>query len=135
MKDIVKLGGKILPSVPVDGNESRDTVVVDEKTGRAVRNGPIFVVSHPREFRKPNYLMALATGELFNTHLIGFCCAHARSYLNICFIFYMCRRHIGALPVDRGLQRQQQAAPCGAVPVAVRLLRAACLQHLLFSAL
>lgn len=62
IKDISKLGGKILSTVPVDGNESRDEVEVDEKSGRAARKGPIYVVSHPREFRKPNYLMALATG-------------------------------------------------------------------------
>lgn len=48
----------------MDGNESRDDIEVDEKTGRASRKGPIYVVSHPREFRKPNYLMALATGQL-----------------------------------------------------------------------
>lgn len=49
--------------MPVEGNETRDDIEIDEKTGRAARKGPIYVVSHPREFRKPNYLMALATGK------------------------------------------------------------------------
>ena len=62
-KDITKRGGTILPSVPVDGNESQhDPIVLDEKTGEAGVKGPVVVISHPGEFRKPNYLMALTTG-------------------------------------------------------------------------
>jgi hypothetical protein len=35
--------------------------VLAGKTGQRVRKGCVVVVSHPKEFRKPNYLLALAT--------------------------------------------------------------------------
>lgn len=63
MKEIAKRGGVILDSAPLDGNENMYDRVTEEKTGLAHIRGPVHVVSHPREFRKPNYLMALATGE------------------------------------------------------------------------
>lgn len=64
VKEISRRGGSILPSAPIDGNENMHDRLVDEKTGRTYTRGPVHVVSHPREFRKPNYLLALATGEL-----------------------------------------------------------------------
>lgn len=63
VKEINKRGGVILPSAPLDGNENMHDRVTDEKTGAVHIRGPVHVISHPREFRKPNYLMALATGE------------------------------------------------------------------------
>jgi hypothetical protein len=59
----------VLSSVPADGNDSRDEVVSvvpqgpGGHGGDGQRKGCVIVVSHPKEFRKPNYLLALATGE------------------------------------------------------------------------
>jgi hypothetical protein len=69
VKDITSRGGFVLTSVPADGNDSRDEVVSvvpqgpGGHSGAGQRKGCVIVISHPKEFRKPNYLLALATGE------------------------------------------------------------------------
>jgi hypothetical protein len=69
VKDITSRGGVVLTSVPADGNDSRDEVVSvvpqgpGGNGGAGQRKGCVIVISHPKEFRKPNYLLALATGE------------------------------------------------------------------------
>lgn len=47
MKEIERNGGKILSSMPIDRTE--------------VEN--VYLATHPKEFRKPNYLIALAVGK------------------------------------------------------------------------
>jgi hypothetical protein len=71
VKDITSRGGVVLTSVPADGNDSRDEVVSvvpqgpGGHGGDGQRKGCVIVISHPKEFRKPNYLLALATGEWY----------------------------------------------------------------------
>lgn len=90
----------------MDGNESRDEVEVDEKSGRAARKGPIYVVSHPREFRKPNYLMALATG-MFCAFAVDAVLVFFTANCNLLTeLRVFSRRDAGALSVDNGLQGQ-----------------------------
>jgi hypothetical protein len=62
VREISRRGGTILDAVPADGDEGQDELVPVEKTGQRVRKGCVVVVSHPKECRKLNYLMALATG-------------------------------------------------------------------------
>jgi hypothetical protein len=62
VREITRRGGTILNAVPVDGDAGQDELVLVGKTGQRVRKGCVVVVSHPKEFRKPNYLLALATG-------------------------------------------------------------------------
>jgi hypothetical protein len=65
VREISRRGGTILSAVPADGDQDQDELVLVEKTGQRVRKGRVVAISHPKEFRKPNYLMALATGTLF----------------------------------------------------------------------
>jgi hypothetical protein len=58
-KDIVRCGGKVLQSVPVSFDDDS-------------AEGALLLISHPREYRKPNYLMAIATGSILSKGVVLF---------------------------------------------------------------
>lgn len=78
---ITKRNGTILDAIPTTINSTNST----DRVG----NSNFYILSHPKDFRKPNYLLAVASGICMNIYIhSSFIYTYTISIYNIIHLIY-----------------------------------------------